>query len=738
MRSTLSARVLLIFLLGLSALVLVPAPVRAGDPVVDAEAFEKSLKRIYGYQKRKRFKEGAAELIKLLKTHERRPWALGHRAEIEDLTERLAFGAAFPPPKPQDVVRGKIEKYEESKGYIRIRYDSETAAGDLRRDKAGYHYFPARARGSYLLEINGESYPRSFDLAPAVEIAAGEHPKSMRAQNWYIGFGSPKRLEAEVERWLPARIVYRDGSKERTVSESATCPAVVGERYQMQVKVNETRIDAALNRTPIGTAKKSPGLYGELRFRAYGWDTLLFAGTIEPSWIQDRLDQVVQKQLAKFQRTYTRDDHLPAWLFETPASAAARERTPFPVALDEKYGKYALTFRTQLQRHDWEGARRTIGLLSTGGAPAAVVDYLSARVDLDERRPVSGLAAIERVLSANPEFLSAQLLQGAFLRQLGRHEESLAAFHRALANHRDDPKVYELAILSMLASRRIDAAGAVIETAARGGVVSERLDALSRAVTKALHGPTWKRVFEYKSRNYHVFSNTDKRTCVQASKLLEQALSAYKVGLHWVSRTSERHYKVYLFGGKSGFDRYWQDLAEFVGHAPEHVAGVYIPAIQQLLLWTLGDKDAMLKTLRHEGFHQYLDRLLNDVPTWLNEGLAVYHESGKFERGKLRFGQIHKQRRDLLREQGLRPLQELIWMPPQKFYFGTEAFRNYAQSWAFVHMLMTGTSKYRGLLKTLLKEMQEEAPAEVMRRHLTPAILRELDAALRSHVAQMH
>ena len=76
-------------------------------------------------------------------------------------------------------------------------------------------------------------------------------------------------------------------------------------------------------------------------------------------------------------------------------------------------------------------------------------------------------------------------------------------------------------------------------------------------------------------------------------------------------------------------------------------------------------------------------------------------------------------------------------MPPQKFYFGTEAFRNYAQSWAFVHMLMTGTSKHRGLLKTLLKEMQEEAPAEVMRRHLTPAVVRELDAALRNHVAQM-
>ena len=712
------------------------APALAKDDVVDADTFDAGLKRLEGYLDRRRYSKGLMELQKLLRKHERKPWAIGHRAALEDLAERLAFGDAFPAPKAQDVVSGRIEKWEPRKGTLRVRDDREDS-DDLRRG-GEYVYFPARARGSYLLEIYGSSYPYDFDDAPVLEIAAGPHPKTKRQQNWFVSFGSPAREEDGQKTWLPARIIHMDGETQKTVSEVAANPAKFGKRFLLQLKVNDTRIHAAVNRKAVGTAKKPRGLYGELRFKVPQWETVIFHGQIEPSWIQDRLDKVVEGQRAKFERTYSREDHLPRWLFEAPdLTAVEAARKVLPTKLPKTYERDAQALVRALRMQDSGRARASLAKLTSAGAPAPVLDFFLARIELQDGRAEQGLEAVGRVLQEDPEFMEGQLLQGVFFRMLGREEETLETLHRALQCHPEDPRAYKGAIHSMLMLGRADAAARVVKTAARNGVVSDELDGLARAVTKANEGPAWNRVYEYKSRNYHVLSNTDKETCVEASKLLEQALTAYKVNFHWVGRSSERQYKVFLFGGKAGFMRYWQDLEAFVGHAPENVAGVYIPVIQQLLVWTLGDKDEMLRTIRHEGFHQYLDRLMKNVPVWLNEGLAVYHENGVFERGRLRFGKIHPARRDLLRKEGLRPLTEFIWLTPEQFYFGKDAFRNYAQAWAFVHLLKEGKSRDRDLLKALIKDMQTSPPSDVLRRHLPPDRLRELDAALRAHVRRM-
>ena len=675
----------------------------------DADAFERGLKRLHSLLDRKQHEKGLRALEKLLRTHERRPWALGHRAELADVAERLAFGAAFPAPEPKDVVTGTIEKWKPRDGYLRVRYERETAA-DLERDKRGYVYFPVRARGSYLIEIYGASYPFSFDDAPVLEVAGGAHPQTGRQQNWVIQFGSPMREVGDEQTWLPGRIFHLDGTSNKKVSEVATCPAQLGQRYLLQVKVNDTRIHAAVNRKPVGTARKAKGLYGEFRFHAPGWETLIFSGTVEPSWIQSRLDERIEQQRATFHRTYERTDHLPAWLFEEPdAKVLAAKRRTLPGSLAASQEPAARSVREALARGEAQEARAALSLLASAGAPRPVVDFFEARIHIQEGHADKGLEAIERVLSKEEAFLPGQVLRGRLLGRLGRTEESLTAFQEALLSHPEDPLPYGAAIRSMMLAGRMDAAAAIVSQAARTGVRSEELDGLARAVSKAIHGPTWNRVFEYKSRNYHVFSNTDKQTCVEASKLLEQALTAYKVNFHWVGRDSERQYRVYLFGGKAGFLRYWQDLEAFVGHAPENVAGVYIPYVQQLLIWSLGDKDAMLETIRHEGFHQYLDRLLDDVPVWLNEGLAVYHENGVFERGRLRFGAVQEQRLELLRKTGLRPLSELLWLDAQGFYFGKDAFRNYAQAWAFIHLLKEGPAQERALLKRVVKDLQTGA-----------------------------
>ena len=55
--------------------------------------------------------------------------------------------------------------------------------------------------------------------------------------------------------------------------------------------------------------------------------------------------------------------------------------------------------------------------------------------------------------------------------------------------------------------------------------------------------------------------------------------------------------------------------------------GLYSPALKQLLIWNQPNRKKMLETVRHEGFHQYLDGVMSDPPPWLNEGLAMYYEA---------------------------------------------------------------------------------------------------------------
>jgi hypothetical protein len=43
----------------------------------------------------------------------------------------------------------------------------------------------------------------------------------------------------------------------------------------------------------------------------------------------------------------------------------------------------------------------------------------------------------------------------------------------------------------------------------------------------------------------------------------------------------------------------------------------------------------MLRTVRHEGFHQYLDRMLPETPVWLNEGTAEYFETAVLAGGRV-------------------------------------------------------------------------------------------------------
>jgi hypothetical protein len=129
------------------------------------------------------------------------------------------------------------------------------------------------------------------------------------------------------------------------------------------------------------------------------------------------------------------------------------------------------------------------------------------------------------------------------------------------------------------------------------------------------------------------------------------------------------------------------------------------------VLYYIGRKDT-LAIAAHEGWHQYSQRSLgNQLPLWLEEGIATYMEGyTTYPDGLPRFRpwknleRYHTLRR-AVRAQRLIPLSELLQRTPQAFLVDgkTQLLVYYAQVWALVHFLAEGEDeRYRDALRRIL------------------------------------
>ncbi|MEI6084838.1 MAG: DUF1570 domain-containing protein [Verrucomicrobiota bacterium] len=95
--------------------------------------------------------------------------------------------------------------------------------------------------------------------------------------------------------------------------------------------------------------------------------------------------------------------------------------------------------------------------------------------------------------------------------------------------------------------------------------------------------------------------------------------------------------------------------------------------------------------LAHEGFHQFIGyELGQEVPVWLNEGLAQFFESNTVKNGRLIPGGIDANRlaaaQAVIRAGRVPALGDLLAMDRQSFYANPAV--TYPVSWALVHYLM--------------------------------------------------
>jgi hypothetical protein len=162
---------------------------------------------------------------------------------------------------------------------------------------------------------------------------------------------------------------------------------------------------------------------------------------------------------------------------------------------------------------------------------------------------------------------------------------------------------------------------------------------------------------------------------------------------------------------------YQQFVARRYPHFPERRA-FFVETDEQLAVYAHWG-ESVADDLRHEAAHGYLHAAVPNLPLWLDEGLAEFFEVGRQRDG------FHETHLALLAkdiDQGWRPnltrLEELRSAADMNQ-------RDYAESWAWVHILLRTTPARRELLQTYLAELRHgkrpgPLSARLAEKHVEP------------------
>jgi len=705
----------------------------------DEAAFQLGMRKVQSAMKSRKWSRALDLLNRLLADHAARDYVRIRREEVVEIHKRALFRSRVKEPRPDDVVSGDVLSCDLSSGRLKIRY-RPGRMDDFQREKSGLFHSVAFA-GPYSVEIRGKSYPAfSRGLTGRVESPT-IYACLEKKRGYIVNYGFEQTDTGSSASWVPARMVDLD--TDRVIGEKEITLAKSGKPFRLKVKVAKTGLRALYNNKTLFSTRKPDDLFGYWGFSSIPeWQEIVVEGRVQPAWIQGLLDAEVQKHLKQFERDYDPKKELPSWLFTPPAGAKSRGEAgarprkekplPGPAPTPEQIRKINRVM-THLTRDDYARALEALDRLGEGDISPAARAFLRGTCLTLTGDHEQALSELKKSCSLDPEFLEGHALLVHVAELADRQDEATDALRVLLEHHPRRASLHVALIESLVRAGRFQQAQTAHFQTRKLGLRTKSLDQLGRTITQALNGPNWGRVHQHRSAHYLVKSDIDRETCVQASRILEEAFRLYNIYLKRVKKDNRR-FTVYLFAGEAGFHAYCENA---MGEGHTHAAGLYSAMLQQLIIWNTPDRDFMMRVVRHEGFHQYLHRIMAHPPSWFDEGLAEYFETADYVNGKWHVGKV---REDHLAALGknlrLVPLRRFLYMPARPFY--KDAEQNYAQAWALIHFLRHGPEKYRTLFEALFARLQEKTTSKpALDRVFGEVDLNALEVHLRSHLRHL-
>jgi hypothetical protein len=159
---------------------------------------------------------------------------------------------------------------------------------------------------------------------------------------------------------------------------------------------------------------------------------------------------------------------------------------------------------------------------------------------------------------------------------------------------------------------------------------------------------------------------------------------------------------VYLFENESRFKAF---LHKFYPGFPDRRA-FFVQNEHSLAVYAhRGDRVA--EDLRHEVTHGYLHASFPGIPLWLDEGLAEYFETPRGDSG------LNRPHLELLNTLRTRDGWQPNLVRLEQFASASDMKQaDYAESWAWVHMLLETIPQRRELMQNFLRTMRKDGPPE--------------------------
>lgn len=658
------------------ALLLSAVPLIAQGSAFDparAAAFDKGLIEVHDAMARGKWDKAREGIDALLAAHKGQVYVQAQSAGIANDYRTCCFYQEYPKPKAKDLLTGDIASFQEKSGKIKITYSDDWR--DWKANDNGLHVHPMVFAGSYTITVAGKHYPSDntslrvfFDLDPS-------------GDNFYVAdFGFEGK-----NYFLQAVIEAHSGEKKRTIARDKS-KAKGGEKFTASVRVSEKVVQLRYRRKTMLKAKRKNAVLGRTAIFRGKWDQITLEGKVEPSWYQSLVDSTLAKQRETFEGRFQVKKKLPAWLFELPETKRTEPNTnSWLPGAEEGLTERAVAIINLMgdpQKH--REALEKIRKLPEEHADLVTRLFVEAHLLLALGELDAAEACHQKIATKNRCSLT-RMLHARILDQLGKQAEALAELQQAVADDPGRSECYEPLVVALLQQNRPqDAAKCLRDGKLQHGLWKD-LAKLDKLLAMVDRGPQFARRYSSTSAHYEVVSDIDQRLCQEACRLLEGSYANLKTQFSWVrEKKGTPRFQVFLFSGESGYQDYCKAI---LGSAVPHTAGLYSPTLKQLLIWNLPQREMMDRTIRHEGFHQFLDRLMPNPPVWLNEGTAEYWETARHEGGSLKGGQVRKDHLATLARsrKSLPSLKDFVYGNRTDFY--AHATQRYAHGWALVHFL---------------------------------------------------
>lgn len=688
-----------------------PVPTVSAEP--DAASFASEYEAATRLMTSRSWKAAHAAWLELLRRHAGQDHVRAKVEEIRAGLRKCAFWQVTKEPDPKKLVKGALRTFAPSSGRIELYYSAELL-GDFERQENGstspwrsaptLYVHPLTFRGSYSLTLAGTAE----EIARATLYVALEHGKGYAVQ-----IGAPGEVT-----FVYHQILRLDGGEPRVVER--VTPAAPAKKkpgkpkpIQAVVKVDSKAITFSYDGRAVARVENEDKTLGRFGLAVNGeFGVLEVSGTVEPSWIDGLQDAFVQSARESFEKSYVDPPELAPWTDGRSASTVEeRMRRLREVPLPGQFlpGQVTLIEEVRALRRNGR-AREAVTRLDAlrGLLPEDARMLLLALSEVEAQRPARALERLDDYddlvgLSTNLRFLQAHLLG-----TVERESEAIEVLNRLAAEDATEPLVPHELTQHLIATGRFEEARATLERGAAASQPLTEFAELRAQLVKATLGPDWKQSFKQSSERFAVASDLDNESCRAAVRELDEAL--VKCG-EWFGALAAppAPTKVYLFSGKATYEGYVRGISN---EGLANTLGAYSVGLDQIMAWNSSDREQLLRTLRHECVHRYLDLALGKVPPWLDEGLAEYLVASKVSARKWVEGAPNEPALIVLGDGAvpLAPLDTFLRLDPGAFMQRAQA--HYPQAWAFVHFLRRGNDpQASALLARLWKALAEPTDA---------------------------